>query len=115
MAPDPEFGKERYSEHLLVSPHGRRHLHSGCDDGRRGAQDPGPVPQGSGYNSIFVGSKGSNFSIAGPYTEWLVLGSAAVHNEGKLMWDSAKGEFSNNKEATKWIKPAYRKGWEVKL
>jgi predicted dehydrogenase len=57
----------------------------------------------------------SNFSIAGPYTEWLVLGSAAVHYEGKLMWDNAKGEFSNNKEATKWIKPVYRKGWEVKL
>jgi Oxidoreductase family, NAD-binding Rossmann fold len=57
----------------------------------------------------------SNFSIAGPYTEWLVLGSAAIHYEGKLMWDNAKGEFSNNKDATRWIKPAYRKGWEVKL
>jgi len=131
-------------------------------------------PQGSGYNSIFVGSKGylgtsgrgegvgllpgnrwaeyklpdpylqrspgastgsnhnahcrdwvrackggapscSNFSIAGPYTEWLVLGSAAIHYDGKLMWDHAKGEFSNNKEANKWVKPVYRKGWEVKL
>ncbi len=57
----------------------------------------------------------SNFEIAGPYTEWLVLGAAAVHYEGKLMWDNAKGEFTNNREATKWIKPAYRKGWEVKL
>jgi hypothetical protein len=57
----------------------------------------------------------SNFSIAGPYTEWLVLGSAAVHFDGKLMWDNAKGEFSNNKEANRWVKPTYRKGWEVKL
>jgi len=57
----------------------------------------------------------SNFEIAGPYTEWLVLGAAAVHYEGKLMWDNAKMEFTNNKEATKWIKPTYRKGWEVKL
>ena len=57
----------------------------------------------------------SNFSIAGPYTEWLVLGSAAVHYEGKLMWNNAKGEFSNNREATKWIKPTYRKGWEAKV
>ncbi|MGH9719218.1 MAG: Gfo/Idh/MocA family oxidoreductase, partial [Bryobacteraceae bacterium] len=130
--------------------------------------------QGSGYNSIFVGSKGylgasgrgegvgllpgsrwaeyklpapylqrspgastgsnhaahardwvrackggapacSNFSIAGRYTEWLVLGAAAVHYDGKLMWDNHKGEFTNNRDATKWIKPAYRKGWEVKL
>jgi hypothetical protein len=60
-------------------------------------------------------SVGSEFSIAGPSTEWLVLGSAAIHYEGKLMWDNAKMEFTNNKDATKWIKPAYRKGWEVKL
>lgn len=57
----------------------------------------------------------SNFSLAGPFTEWLVLGAPAVHYEGKLLWDNAKGEFSNNKEASKWIKPAYRKGWEVKI
>ena len=44
-----------------------------------------------------------------------MLGSAAIHYEGKLMWDNAKMEFTNNKDATKWIKPAYRKGWEVKL
>jgi hypothetical protein len=57
----------------------------------------------------------SNFSVAAPYTEWLVLGAVATHYEGKLLWDNAKMEFSNNKGATKWIKPTYRKGWEVKL
>jgi predicted dehydrogenase len=57
----------------------------------------------------------SNFSIAGPYTEWLVLGAAAVHYEGKLMWNNARGEFSNNKEANKWVKPVFRKGWEIKV
>jgi hypothetical protein len=57
----------------------------------------------------------SNFSIAGPYTEWLVLGAAAVHVEGKLLWDNAKGEFTNNKDVSKWVKAAYRKGWEVKV
>jgi hypothetical protein len=31
------------------------------------------------------------------------------------MWNNAKGEFSNNREATKWIKPTYRKGWEAKV
>jgi hypothetical protein len=140
--------------------------------GRGGGRGQGG--QGSGYNSIFVGSKGylgtsgrgegvgllpgkrwaayklpdpylqrspgastgsnhsahcrdfvrackggapacSNFSIAGPYTEWLVLGSAAVHYEGKLLWDNTKGEFTNNKEANKWVKPTFRKGWEIKL
>ena len=57
----------------------------------------------------------SNFSIAGPYTEWLVLGSAAVHYEGKLLWDNAKGEITNNKDANRWVKPTFRKGWEIKL
>jgi hypothetical protein len=57
----------------------------------------------------------SNFSVAGPYTEWLVLGAAAVHYEGKLLWNNARGEFTNNREANRWVKPTYRKGWELKL
>jgi hypothetical protein len=57
----------------------------------------------------------SNFSVAGPYAEWITLGIAAIHAEGKLLWDNAKGEFSNNKEANKWVKPEFRKGWEIKL
>ena len=54
----------------------------------------------------------SRFGIAGKYTEWLLLGSVAVHFEGKLLWDPAKGEISNNPEANKWVKPVFRKGWE---
>jgi predicted dehydrogenase len=57
----------------------------------------------------------SRFGLAGPYTEWLVLGAVASHYEGKLLWDHAKMEFSNNKDASKWIKPKFRKGWEIKL
>ncbi|MCX6621269.1 MAG: Gfo/Idh/MocA family oxidoreductase [Acidobacteria bacterium] len=57
----------------------------------------------------------SNFSIAAPYTEWLVLGAVASHYEGKLLWNNEKMEFSNNKDATKWIKPVFRKGWNIKL
>jgi hypothetical protein len=57
----------------------------------------------------------SNFSIAGPYTEWLVLGAAAVHYGGKLTWNAGRGEFTNNKDANKWVKPTLRKGWELKL
>lgn len=131
----------------------------GAGGGRGGQQ------QGSGYNQIFVGSKGylgtsgrgegvglipgsrwaeynlpaqfltrspghmrdwirackggapacSNFSIAGPYTEWIVLGAAALLVDGKLLWDPKKMEFTNNREATKYVKPEFRKGWELKL
>jgi hypothetical protein len=57
----------------------------------------------------------SNFGVAGPFTEWMVLGSAAVHAEGKLLWDYEKCEFTNNKAVNKWVTPAFRKGWEVKV
>jgi hypothetical protein len=127
--------------------------------GRGGAQQ-----QGSGYNTVFVGSKGylgtggrgesvgllpgsrwasyalpprmltrspghqrdwirackggepacSHFGIAGPYTEWMVLGAVATRVEGKLLWDPKRMEFTNNKEANKFVKPVFRKGWELK-
>jgi hypothetical protein len=122
-------------------------------------------PQGSGYNCIFVGSKGymgtsgrgegvgllpgerwadytlppqfltrspghqrdwirackggspacSNFKIAAPFTEWLLLGSAAVRVEGELLYNAKTGLFTNNREANKYLAMQYRKGWEVKL
>jgi hypothetical protein len=57
----------------------------------------------------------SNFAVAGPYTEWMVLGAVAARVEGKLLWDAKKMEFTNNKDANKYVKPAFRKGWELAL
>ncbi len=57
----------------------------------------------------------SHFGIAGKYTEWLLLGSVAVHFDGKLLWDAAKGEITNNEEANRWVKPVFRKGWEISI
>ena len=129
----------------------------------RGGQGAGQQ-QGSGYNTVFVGSKGylgtggrgksvgllpgakwasytlpprmltrspghqrdwirackggepacSNFGVAGPYTEWMVLGAVAARVEGKLLWDPKRMEFTNNREANKFVKPVFRKGWELK-
>ena len=146
----------------------------GPSRGRRPGGTPARPPQGSGYNCIFVGSKGylgtsgrgegvgllpgsrwaeyklptaylsrspgastgsnttahvndwiraskggapacSNFDLAAPFTEWLVLGAAAVHYEGKLMWDNEAGEFTNGSDVNRWVKPQYRKGWELRL
>jgi hypothetical protein len=53
----------------------------------------------------------SNFSVAGPFVEWMVLGVIACRVEGKLEWDSAKMRFTNNAEANKNIRPFNRKGW----
>ena len=125
----------------------------------------GGAPQASGYNCIFVGSKGylgtsgrgegvgllpgsrwadytlppaflsrspghhrdwirackggapacSHFEIAAPYTEWLVLGSAAVRADGKLLYDAKTGQFTNSAQANKYLQIDYRKGWQVKV
>jgi predicted dehydrogenase len=53
----------------------------------------------------------SNFSVAGPFVQWMLLGSIAMRYEGKLEWDQAAGRFTNNKEANQWLKPVFRKGW----
>ena len=57
----------------------------------------------------------SNFSIGGPYTEWLLLGSICWRfpNE-KLMWDSKNLRFTNNEKANEYVTPYFRKGWELK-
>ena len=137
----------------------------GAATARQGGAAGARGPQGSGYNCIFVGSKGylgtsgrgegvgllpgerwadytlppqfltrspghqrdwirackggvpacSHFGVAAPYTEWLVLGSAAVRVEGKLLYNARTGLFTNNKDANKYLQLNYRKGWEVKL
>ncbi len=153
------------------SPGGGRAAGPGEDGRGRGRGSAGggggrgaTAPQGSGYNTVFVGSKGylgtsgrgegvglipgsrwaeyqlpprmltrspghqrdwvrackggepacSNFSIAGPYTEWMVLGAVAARVEGKLLWDAKKMEFTNNRDANRLVKPVFRKGWELK-
>jgi hypothetical protein len=57
----------------------------------------------------------SHFGISGPYTEWMVLGVIAFRVGGKLNWDSKNFRFTNSAEANKYVRPAFRKGWELKL
>jgi hypothetical protein len=57
----------------------------------------------------------SNFSISGPYAEWMLLGVIAFRVPGKLLWDTRNLRFTNSPEANKYVKPVFRKGWELKL
>ena len=57
----------------------------------------------------------SNFEIAVPYIEWLILGAVALRVPGKLLWDAQRMRFTNNEEANKYLRPYIRKGWELKL
>jgi hypothetical protein len=49
--------------------------------------------------------------VAGPFTEWIALGVISLHFEGKLEWDPVKMRITNNAEANKYLRPAFRKGW----
>ncbi|MBZ5580876.1 MAG: Gfo/Idh/MocA family oxidoreductase [Acidobacteriia bacterium] len=54
----------------------------------------------------------SNFNVAAPFVEWMVIGVIALRHEGKLQYDSDKMRITNNAEADKLLKPVFRKGWE---
>jgi len=54
----------------------------------------------------------SNFDVASPFVEWMLLGVIALRHEGKLEYDPDKMRITNNSEANKLLKPTFRKGWE---
>jgi hypothetical protein len=54
----------------------------------------------------------SNFNVAAPFVEWMLLGVIALRHEGKLEYDPERMRLTNNSEATKLLKPTFRKGWE---
>lgn len=56
----------------------------------------------------------SNFDVAAPFVEWMLLGVIALRHEGKLEYDPDKMRITNNAEANKLLKPMFRKGWGFK-
>jgi len=54
----------------------------------------------------------SNFDVAAPFVEWMLLGVIALRYEGKLEYDPDKMRITNNVDANKWLKPTFRKGWD---
>jgi predicted dehydrogenase len=53
----------------------------------------------------------SNFSVAGPFVQWMLLGVIAMKFEGRLDWDAQRMRFTNHNEANQYLKPRFRKGW----
>lgn len=55
----------------------------------------------------------SNFDYAAVLTETMLLGNVAVRLGRALDYDAEQMRVTNCAEAEAFIKPPYRKGWEV--
>ena len=45
----------------------------------------------------------------------LALAAIAFRVPGKLDWDSKNVRFTNSVEGNKYVKPAFKPGWELKV
>ena len=79
-----------------------------------------PTVSGADHWKQFVdavrgeGTTSAGFDYSGPLTESVLLGSVASRfPKTTLEWNAAKLEFTNEKAANKFVKRAYRKGWEI--
>jgi len=57
----------------------------------------------------------SNFNVAAPFVEWMLLGVIACRVEGKVEWDPLKMRVTNNADANQYVRPYIRKSWEKYL
>jgi predicted dehydrogenase len=53
----------------------------------------------------------SNFNVAAPFVEWMLLGVISLRVEGKIEYDPVKMRITNNADANKYLRPTFRKGW----
>jgi predicted dehydrogenase len=57
----------------------------------------------------------SNFDLAAPFTEWILLGVLSLRFDGKLEWDAEAMRITNNADANKLLQPVVREGWKLPL
>ncbi len=84
-----------YTKPELSIPRSRGHIEDWID-----ACKGGPQPR-------------ANFEFAAPVTESLCLAIIAMRTRKKIEWDAENMKITNVTEANKYIKPDYRKGWEL--
>jgi predicted dehydrogenase len=106
------------SKGMLLADYDRRRLLPEKD--YEGFQPPAPyLPDSIGHHKEWVAAcKGGapalcNFSYGGPLAETVLLGNVAYRSGRKLEWDSAACQVTNTREADKFIRRAYRKGWKM--
>lgn len=77
------------------------------------------IPRSPGHYQEWVDAckggqpAGCNFDYAGPLTEIVLLGNAAVRSGRKLFWDPLKMSFTNDSEANQYLQEPYHNDWEL--
>jgi predicted dehydrogenase len=80
---------------------------------------PKTLPRSIGHHAEWIAAckggaaAGSNFDFAGPLTEVVLLGCAAIRSGEKLEWDAANMRFPNVPAADEFLRRPRRKGWEL--
>ena len=54
-----------------------------------------------------------NFEYSANMIETMCLGLASFRAGEKLVYDSSKGEVTNNSDANQYLTKPYRKGWSM--
>jgi predicted dehydrogenase len=55
----------------------------------------------------------SNFDYASVLAESMILGNVAVRSGEVIEYDPATGQITNSSTASRYLKPYFRKGWEI--
>jgi len=80
---------------------------------------PQRIPRVSGhYTEWLEACKGatpasSNFDVAGPLTEAVLLGNLAIRTGRKVEWDGPGMKSTNVPEANQYVRREYRRGWTL--
>jgi predicted dehydrogenase len=106
------------SEGTMFANYGQFRLHP--QEKFAGYQPPAPtIPRSIGHYAEWIkackdGSPTTcNFDYSGALTEAVLLGTVAYRTGTKLEWDAKNLEATNCPEAAKYVRKAYRSGWEV--
>lgn len=80
------------------------------------------IPASPGFHNEFINAcKGEktpptcNFSYTGPLTETVLLANNAFRTKEEFDWDSGKLMCKNAPKSQAFIKPAFKKGWDLGL
>jgi len=80
---------------------------------------PQRIPRVSGHYTEWLEActgatpASSNFDVAGPITEAVLLGNLAIRTGKKIEWDGANMKSTNDPEANPYVRREYRKGWTL--